>query len=50
MHINLNRIASIDGQREGFEELMCQLAQKEVIINAKSFVGIDKSDGGKECF
>ncbi len=50
MNINWNNIAAIDGQREGFEELVCQLARKEIIPNTKSFIRIGKPDGGKECF
>lgn len=45
MNINWNNIATIDGQREGFDELVCQLARKETIPNTKKFVRI-----GKECF
>lgn len=50
MNINWNNIAAIDGQREGFEELVCQLARKETIPNTKNFIRIGKPDGGKECF
>ena len=50
MSINWNNITAIDGQREGFEELVCQLARKETIPYAKSFTRIGKPDGGKECF
>ena len=48
--INWHNIRSFDGQREGFEELVCQLAAKEALPNAKEFVRIGKPDGGKECF
>jgi hypothetical protein len=50
MKINWNNIGAIDGQREGFEELVCQLASKEKIANQKKFIRIGKPDGGKECY
>lgn len=50
MTINWNNIGSIDGQREAFEELVCQLARKEEIPTQKEFTRIGKPDGGKECF
>jgi hypothetical protein len=48
--INWNNIRAIDGQREGFEELVCQLAGQEKIDNQQRFIRIGKPDGGKECY
>lgn len=50
MSINWNNIRAIDGQREGFEELVCQLAGQEKIETQTEFTRIGKPDGGKECF
>ena len=50
MSINWNNIRAIEGQREGFEELVCQLAGQENISNQVLFTRIGKPDGGKECF
>ena len=50
MTINWNNIGAVDGQREGFEELVCQLAAREKIPNQREFVRIGKPDGGKECY
>ncbi len=50
MNINWNDIRAIDGQREGFEELVCQLASREIIPDQIKFVRIGKPDGGKECY
>lgn len=50
MQINWNNIRAIDGQREGFEELVCQLARQEKINEQKSFIRVGKPDSGKECF
>ncbi len=50
MKINWNNIRAIDGQREGFEELVCQLAGQEKIGKQKHFTRIGKPDAGKECF
>lgn len=50
MSINWNNIRAIEGQREGFEELVCQLAGQEKIADQVRFTRIGKPDGGKECF
>ena len=50
MSINWNNIRAIEGQREGFEELVCQLARQEEIPNQVLFTRIGKPDGGKECY
>ncbi|MEG9327051.1 hypothetical protein V6B16_03815 [Salinimicrobium catena] len=50
VNINWNNIRAIEGQREGFEELVCQLAGQEKIENQVQFVRIGKPDGGKECY
>lgn len=50
-NINWNNIRPINGsQKEGFEELVCQLARNEKIENAKSFVRKGSPDAGVECF
>ena len=48
--INWNNIRAIDGQREGFEELICQLAAQEKIDKQVQFFRIGKPDAGKECY
>ncbi|MEQ9377988.1 MAG: ATP-binding protein [Imperialibacter sp.] len=50
MSINWNNIRAIEGQREGFEELVCQLAGQEKVPNQVLFTRIGKPDGGKECY
>ena len=50
MSINWNNIRAIEGQREGFEELVCQLAGQENIPKQILFSRIGKPDGGKECY
>ena len=50
MGINWNNIRAIEGQREGFEELVCQLAGKEKTPDREKFTRIGKPDGGKECY
>jgi hypothetical protein len=50
LSINWNNIRAIEGQREGFEELLCQLAGQEKIPNQVKFTRIGKPDGGKECY
>ncbi|MEM6269153.1 MAG: hypothetical protein AAF998_06920 [Bacteroidota bacterium] len=50
VQINWNNIRAIEGQREGFEELVCQLAAKEKYPIGSNFVRIGKPDAGKECF
>lgn len=50
MSINWNDIRAIEGQREGFEELVCQLAGQEKIADQTTFCRIGKPDGGKECY
>jgi hypothetical protein len=50
LSINWNNIRAIEGQREGFEELVCQLAGQERIQKQVLFTRIGKPDGGKECY
>ncbi|MBK8562702.1 MAG: hypothetical protein IPN76_05005 [Saprospiraceae bacterium] len=50
MTINWNNIRAIEGQREGFEELVCQLAGQEKIETQVQFIRIGKPDAGKECY
>ena len=50
MTLNWNNIGGVDGQREAFEELVCQLARMEIIGGQKEFVRIGKPDTGKECY
>lgn len=50
LEINWNDIRAVEGQREGFEELVCQLAGQETITGQVQFTRIGKPDGGKECF
>ncbi|RUA29123.1 hypothetical protein SAMN05661096_01287 [Marivirga sericea] len=50
MSINWNNIRAIEGQREGFEELICQLAGQEKINDQMKFFRIGKPDAGKECY
>ncbi len=50
MSINWNDIRAIEGQREGFEELVCQLARQEKISNQVLYTRIGKPDGGKESY
>lgn len=50
MSINWNNIRAIEGQREGFEELVCQLAGQEKITSQVEFTRIGKPDAGKECY
>lgn len=50
-NINWNNIRPINGsQKEGFEELVCQLARNEKITNAKNFIRKGSPDAGVECF
>lgn len=37
-------------QNDAFEELLCQLAKKEIIKNKKEFIKIGNPDGGVECY
>lgn len=39
-----------NSQSEAFEELVCQLARNENIVNKKSFQRLGKPDGGIECY
>jgi hypothetical protein len=51
MSINWNDIRPLqNSQNEGFEELVCQLARHEQIINSKKFIRKGKPDAGVECF
>ena len=51
MSINWNNIRPLENsQNEAFEELVCQLARKEDILNKKTFVRKGKPDAGIECF
>ncbi len=49
--MNWNNIRPFQGsQQEGFEELVCQLARKEKIINRRDFIRKGKPDAGVECY
>lgn len=49
--INWHNIRPIHSSlNDGFEELVCQLAYRELIDNQMSFRRIGKPDGGKECY
>lgn len=51
MNINWHNIRPINGdQKEGFEELVSQLARKEVIPNQSHYIRKGKPDAGVECF
>jgi len=51
MSINWNNIRPLENsQRDGFEELVCQLARKENIPDRKTFIRKGKPDAGVECF
>ena len=51
MSINWNNIRPLNNSlNDGFEELVCQLAEQENLKNRKHFVKIGKPDGGKECY
>jgi hypothetical protein len=51
MGINWNNIRPLENsQNEGFEELVCQLARKELPENGKQFIRKGKPDAGVECF
>ena len=48
---NWNNIISFNGsQNNAFEELLCQLANKEVIKNKKDFIKVGNPDAGVECY
>ncbi|CAM1367484.1 conserved hypothetical protein [Tenacibaculum litopenaei] len=50
-NLNWNNIRPINGsQKEGFEELVCQLARNEKINNSKLFTRKGSPDAGVECF
>lgn len=49
--INWNNIRTFNkSQNDGFEELVCQLANREIIPDKVKFWRVGKPDGGKECF
>lgn len=51
MSINWNNIRPLNNSlNDGFEELVCQLAEHEDIKDKKHFIRIGKPDGGKECY
>jgi len=51
MSINWNNIRPLNNSRnDGFEELVCQLAAREIITDQQQFYRIGKPDAGKECF
>lgn len=50
LSINWKDIRAIEGQEEGFEELVCQLAGQEKIKQQLHFTRIGKPDAGKECY
>lgn len=45
-----NIISFNSSQNDAFEELICQLAKKELIENKKNFLKIGNPDGGVECY
>jgi hypothetical protein len=45
-----NIISFNSSQNDAFEELICQLAKKELIENKKNFVKVGNPDGGVECY
>lgn len=50
-NINWNSIRSLNGsQKDGFEELVCQLARNDYHDNAKKFIRKGSPDAGVECF
>ncbi|MDT3408421.1 UNVERIFIED_CONTAM: hypothetical protein QE387_002738 [Pseudacidovorax intermedius] len=50
-NLDWNNIRSLNNsQKDGFEELVCQLAKNDNIDNAKSFVRKGSPDAGVECF
>ena len=48
--INWNNIRGMESQRDGFEELVCQLARRESSPGYSRFRRIGRPDGGKECY
>ena len=51
MNINWHNIRPINGdQKEGFEELIAQLARKEDVPNKDRFIRKGKTDAGVECY
>ena len=49
--MNWTEIRPLNGsQNDGFEELVCQLANKELIPNKKQFIRNGKPDAGVECY
>ncbi len=51
MTVNWNNIRPLGGSlNDGFEELVCQLAAREIINDAENFVRAGKPDAGKECY
>lgn len=50
-NLDWNNIRSVNNsQKNGFEELVCQLAKNDNIENAKSFIRKGSPDAGVECF
>ncbi|MFC5683161.1 hypothetical protein ACYE2N_04430 [Flavobacterium sp. MAHUQ-51] len=51
MAVNWNNIRPLNNSlNDGFEELVCQLAAREIISDQKTFWRMGKPDGGKECY
>lgn len=51
MNLNWNNIRPLENScNNGFEELVCQLARKEVIHNKKKYQRFGIPDGGIECY
>jgi hypothetical protein len=51
MSINWNNIRPLNNSlNDGFEELVCQLAAKEIIPGQDKFWRMGKPDAGKECY
>ena len=50
-NLNWNNIRALNNsQKDGFEELVCQLAKNDNIENAKAFIRKGSPDAGVECF
>ncbi|NGY37651.1 ATP-binding protein [Flavobacterium petrolei] len=51
MAINWNNIRPLNNSlNDGFEELVCQLASREIVVGKDKFWRMGKPDAGKECY
>lgn len=51
INLDWHKIRSINGsQQDGFEEFICQLAEKQKNENKKNFIRKGRPDGGIECY